>query len=116
MRDLEDLGLLPKEALDEAERDKESISRVVPQGGMTAADEEGSEGLPWFETMIEGSTLGKIKRSRGQGQSRSGNVRVEWEIMEWTGGDEGEEEETPSAGKRKLAHVEDEDAAMEGVH
>lgn len=117
LRDLGDLGLLPKEALDEAERDRESISSVVPHSGQNGADDEGSEGLPWFESMIEGSTLGKIKRSRGQRQSRGGNVRVEWEILEWTDeGDDDEDEELITAGKRKLAHVEDEDAAMEGVH
>ncbi|KAG0652397.1 hypothetical protein D0Z07_1476 [Hyphodiscus hymeniophilus] len=106
LRDLEDIGLLPKEALDDAENDKEKIENVVPFAGSNNLNGGGSEGLPWFQTMVEGSRLGKI--SRGHGERRVGNGRytVEWEIMEWNEGDP-----EPSPAKRKLGEIDVEDGS-----
>jgi hypothetical protein len=53
LRDLEDLGLLPKEALEDAENDKEKIDNVVPFAGSNVLNGSGNEGLPWFQTMVE---------------------------------------------------------------
>jgi hypothetical protein len=50
--------------------------------------------------LVEGSRLGKIRKSWGSNQNK--NVRVEWEIMEWTDAD-GEENIAP--GKRKIGEV-----------
>ncbi|KAL3419390.1 hypothetical protein PVAG01_09612 [Phlyctema vagabunda] len=105
LRDLEDLGLLPKEALEDAEHDKEKIEKVEPH----ARDADADEGLPWFNTMIEGSRLGKMRRSAGHRKSRDGRLQVEWEIMEWTDGDE--EADAQATGKRKHAEY-DGDSAM----
>ena len=111
LRDLEDLGVLPTEALEDAENDKEKIENAVSFAGSNTVDGSGNEGLPWFESMVEGSRLGKMKKSNGQRQS--GRYKVEWEIVEWT--DDGEGGSTSPA-KRKLDEVEENDSRMEGVH
>ena len=41
-------------------------------------------GVPWFEEMIEGSQLGRIKRKRGGQSSADGSNKVEWEIVEFS--------------------------------
>ncbi|RDW78396.1 hypothetical protein BP5796_06248 [Coleophoma crateriformis] len=105
LRDLEELGLLPKEALEDVESDKEKIEKGVPE---TSALQT-TEGLPWFNTMIEGSKLGKMRTSKGQRRSSNGRVQVEWEIMEWT--DEGNDD-SHVTGKRKLGDLDDFDAAL----
>lgn len=104
LRDLEELGLLPKEAVEDAAHDQEKIAPFVGKTG----DE--IEGLPWFDTLVEGSKLGKMRKDRGRRTSLNGKWTVEWEIMEWTA-DEGEVDNV-SPGKRKHAVVEDEDASM----
>ncbi len=94
LRDLEDLGLLDESA-DEEEQ-------VVRNG----------EGVPWFESMVEGSRLGKMRKSWGQRSSGNGRYKVEWEIVEWTEGD-GEVVDTMSTGKRKIGEVVEEAEAMQ---
>lgn len=113
LRDLEDLGLLPKEATENAEIDKEKIENVVPHAGSNHLNGDANEGLPWFETILKGSKLGNMRRSWGSRESRNGRVKVEWEIMEWN--DEGENE-TTLPGKRKIGDVERHDSHMEGAH
>jgi len=100
LRGLEDLGLLPAEAVEDAENDKEKIDNVVASTGSSISKSDANEGLPWFETLVEGSRLGKIRKSWGSNQNK--NVRIEWEIMEWTDTD-GEENIVP--GKRKIGEV-----------
>jgi len=106
LRDLEELGVLPTEALEDAESDKEKIEKAVPIAGSYTT----SEGLPWFETMVDGSRLGKLKKSSGHRQS--GRYKVEWEIVEWT---DDAEDVNVSSSKRKLGQVEDGDFRMEGT-
>ncbi|CZR54782.1 uncharacterized protein PAC_04666 [Phialocephala subalpina] len=109
LRNLEELGLLPKEATEEVE------------DNVVIADEVENEGLPWFETLVEGSKLGSMKKSWGR--RTDGKYKVEWEIVEWTEGDEGEgeggveggEESTLSV-KRKYGEVHEPDSVMEGTH
>lgn len=108
LRDLEDLGLLPEEALAGAENDKQAVQSIVPHAGGHPLDGDVNEGLPWFDAMIEGSKLGKMRR---HGETREGNGwRVEWEIMEWTEGGEEAAESTSVTGKRKLGDVAADDA------
>jgi hypothetical protein len=108
LRDLEELDLLPKEAVEDAEHDNEKIENVPFTGSNDA-----KEGLPWFESLVQGSKLGNMRRSWGSRQSGNGRFKVEWEIMEWT--DENDREATSSA-KRKIGEVEESDAHMEGAH
>ena len=60
-------------------------------------------GTPWFEEMIQGSELGRIKRRRGGETSSDGHTKVEWEITEFESG----EGDVPAAstGKRKLGSL-----------
>ncbi|KAH7360920.1 hypothetical protein BKA65DRAFT_195178 [Rhexocercosporidium sp. MPI-PUGE-AT-0058] len=103
LRDLEDLGVLPREALEDAESEKVVIGDVAREGGGVV---EGGEDLPWFETMVKGSKLGNVKRSWGARRSQNGRFRVEWEIVEWTGDGEGDGDEgAKSPAKRKLGDV-----------
>jgi hypothetical protein len=101
--------LLPKEATEDVEEKK---VENVPYAGSTI-NSDANEGLPWFETMVQGSKLGNVRRSWGSRHSGNGRIKVEWEIMEWT--DENENENT-SPVKRKIGEVEESDLHMEGGH
>ncbi|CAF9925047.1 MAG: hypothetical protein HETSPECPRED_005730 [Heterodermia speciosa] len=57
-------------------------------------------GSPWFEEMVEGSELGRIRRRRGGQTSTDGRTRYEWEVVE-IGSEEAENTATGTA-KRKL--------------
>lgn len=46
-------------------------------------------GTPWFEEMIEGSELGRMRRRRRGRTGADGKTKVELEVMEF-GGDDGE--------------------------
>ncbi|OBT99475.1 hypothetical protein VE01_02863 [Pseudogymnoascus verrucosus] len=99
LHDLGELGLLPQE---EAEK-RLSVPSEEPVA--TRAAPRVGEGLPWFEAMIEGSALGRVKVRRGL-EEKDGR-RVEWEVVEWTeGGEEAEADssagEVAAGGKRKL--------------
>ncbi|KAK3333897.1 hypothetical protein B0T19DRAFT_140353 [Cercophora scortea] len=104
LADLEDLGLLPSSD-DEAE---ETVASPPKQQDIKMAEAGGEEvvtinnrqtvgGLPWLDTLTQGSKLGHLRSTKGRSQNRSGTVRIEWEIVEWN-----EEEESPRNGKRKL--------------
>ena len=64
-------------------------------------------GSPWFEEMVEGSDLGRIRRRRGGQTSTDGHTRYEWEVVE-IGGEEAENSGTGTA-KRKLGVMGTED-------
>ena len=49
---MEDIGLLPTDALEDAKDDKGTIEGLVPFGS-NALDGSGSEGLPWFQPLVE---------------------------------------------------------------
>jgi hypothetical protein len=74
-----------------------------------------SRGAPWFEEMVEHSQLGRFKQQRGGHTSRNGNVKVEWEVMEWTEADDADDEGAAPASKRKIGDVEGADAEMRSV-
>ena len=98
LSELEELGLLPAEAVVDAKAEKEMMS---------AGSAGASSTMPWFETLIKGSPLGNMNRSRGKARSKDGNLKVEWEIIEW----DNDEEDMGTVGKRKL---DDTDGAQQG--
>ncbi|KZF21958.1 hypothetical protein L228DRAFT_283160 [Xylona heveae TC161] len=162
--ELEELGLLPPEAVDDALTEKEQIearresdeskndsqltrqrqtledeAEVETEEEDAEEEKEGALGqqlsrvfgtddgffdhLPWFESLIDGSKLGRLsRRSAGQSQSQDGNVRVEWEIAEWNGGEDEEDDDDgdeasaqkSNPGKRKLVEIEEEDDGETG--
>lgn len=97
---LQEAGFLavPEEASTEAEAVNEPSqqSPVVPQQGSGRQ----VRGVPWFEELVEGSELGRIKRRRGGQTSADGRTKYEWEIVE-VGGEEADTTATGTA-KRKL--------------
>jgi hypothetical protein len=110
LRDLELLGLLPKEALNDAENEKAQINSVA-NVSETALSHYITEDLPWFETLVHGSKLGKMKTGRGRKSGGNEQWTVEWEIVEWTAEDE--DSKNASAAKRKAAELDDPDSRME---
>lgn len=88
--------------MEETREPIQQITSVLPHG-------EGREarGIPWFQEMVEGSELGRIKRRRGGETSADGSTRIEWEVVE-IGRDDGEGDATSTA-KRKISKLEDGD-------
>ena len=101
MERLEDAGLLPGLGSEDRE-----VAQTANRSRQVADLGQGREvwGTPWFEEMIQGSELGRIKRRRGGGTSSDGHTKVEWEISEFEGG-EGDVA-IASTGKRKLGTLE----------
>ena len=137
--DLQDLGLLPdldslpgspsdtgmtEETEAETEGAEEAVTATTTTTTTTTNTTTGREivgGLPWFDSLVEGSRLGTIRSTRGGGRSPGGRVRIEWEVVEYTEGeDEDDGNDTPQSGKRKLDDLDDDDeerpeGSMEGV-
>ena len=61
------------------------------------------QGNLWFEEMLEGSQLGKVKRKKGGHTNVDGSTTYEWEVIEIEGGDA----ENSGTTKRKLGDVGD---------
>ena len=95
---LQDAGLLEGQAEDEKTSPEQSSQQVAKE---TMSRE--IQGNPWFEGMLEGSKLGKIKRKKGGHTSADGLTTYEWEIVEI----EGNDADTTGVGtaKRKLGDV-----------
>ena len=106
--DLEEMGLIP-----EAEEQPARDSEVTTSGAEEEAPFTGRESLslPWFESMMAGSRLGTLRTSKGSNQSRDGRVKVEWEVLEWTG----DNVDTSNPAKRKKRDPGEVDEAMEGA-
>ncbi len=104
VRDLGELGLLPNEfaGMENGDGSPPHSGRTTLGNAVaTVASEQPArvrEGIPWFDSMIEGSKLGKVKVRRGE-ETKDGR-RVEWEIVEWAN----DREESPS--KRKVDDME----------
>ena len=95
---LQEEGLLEPE---ENNQNEESQTGVAPRQ-VTARSPREVRGNPWFEEMIEGSDLGRIKRRRGGQTSSDGKTSVEWEIVEMA---DPEDSTGSGIGKRKLGEV-----------
>ncbi len=98
LRDLEDMGLIP-DASDTDEQEKEeqgegsgqqlsagrqATSAAARPSRSTALRE--SYGVPWFDGLVEGTRLGKMRQTRGVERSQDGRVKIEWEVFEYHGG------------------------------
>ena len=107
---LEDAGFLSGvSSEDEREEARESIKKPT----QVTAIGQGREvrGSPWFEEMIEGSRMGRLKRRRGGQISADGNTKVEWEVTEFDSSEP--DEGSVNTNKRKLGSLgESEDVEM----
>lgn len=116
LRDLEDMGLIPEE-----EDNNDLVRQPSEVVGRNTALRQ-SYGVPWFDGMVEGTRLGNMRRSQGVKQSQDGRVKVEWEIVEYSGnGDESAgpphediDMEMSVPGKRKMKDREESEAAAGG--
>ena len=101
VRILADLGLLTsaRAVQDRNEAEKGAISEIYSETGVEI------RGQPWFEEMIEGSQLWKLRRRRGGNTSADGKIKVEWEVVEFNG-DGSEILVDDSAGTAKRKHSE----------
>ncbi|KAL8761018.1 MAG: hypothetical protein Q9184_002831 [Pyrenodesmia sp. 2 TL-2023] len=89
-----------------------AAAREHPSDLSIMSNERKIRGAPWFEQMVEGSHLGRIKRRIGGQTSADGKSKVEWEVVEFTTEPGNGERGT---GKRKLDQVGKEgDVEMEG--
>lgn len=99
LQDLEDLGLIPEES--ESEPEEKQIGSPHRDNALRQ-----SFGVPWFDGMVEGTRLGRMRRTHGIQRSDDGTVKVEWEIIEESDGpdsaDVDMETGSASSGKRKL--------------
>lgn len=113
MERLEDAGFLSGLANDtqgEPETSKpHSVTSRANEGTAIGVSRE-ITGTPWFEEMIEGSELGRIKRKRGGTRRSDGRVIVEYEITEFESndGDSG----ALGMGKRKHGSLVEDDVVM----
>lgn len=98
---LEDAGYLSNAANDESE-EPATILKGAKKAVLVGQGRE-IRGSPWFEDLIEGSELGRIKRRRGGQSSADGKTIVEWEITEYEGVDE--DFTVTGTGKRKLGSL-----------
>jgi len=101
---LGELGFLPSSS--ESSDDEVSVagpSRTTDRSRSVARSEPQSRGAPWFEEIVRNTRLGRFKQQRG-GHTESG-VHVEWEVTEWTEGDDGDDEGSATPSKRKIGDV-----------
>jgi hypothetical protein len=78
-----------------------------------ARSEPQMRGAPWFEEIVRNTSLGRFRQQRG-GHSDNG-VQVEWEVTEWTEGDDNGESGSATPSKRKHSDLEAGDAEMRSV-
>jgi hypothetical protein len=106
---LGELGFLPSSS--ESSDDEASTVGPAPSSHSrsVARSEPQSRGAPWFEEIVRNTRLGRFKQQRG-GHSESG-VHVEWEVTEWTEGDDVNDEGSATPSKRKIGDVDDADDA-----
>lgn len=103
---LEEAGLFASAGENESELTGEE--KGLEKGSAKRKHMRELSGSPWFEEMIEGSELGKLKRRRGWQESPDGKTKIEWEVVEFTP----EDEETTSVdgGKHRIEVGGDDDA------
>jgi hypothetical protein len=107
---LEEEGLLGGEGVgaeDEGDDEDEQRMEVVQRrfGPLLGTRHRGA---PWYESLVEDTPLGRVKRLKGGHTSGDGTVEVEWEVFELTQS-EGEDSEDGdiAPGKRKIGEVEE---------
>jgi hypothetical protein len=97
--------------------DEEAVTVRDAQNERAVAHQEWVRGTPWFEELVEDTQLGKFKKQKGGYGFRDGSVRVEWEVVEWTEGDDADDEagEPTVPAKRKAGDVEEADTEMRTI-
>ena len=107
LRDLEDLGLVPEDSESQSQGAEDKDERPSRSTAL-----QHSFGVPWFDSMVEGTRLGRMRRrSHGIRQSEDGSVKIEWEIVEDISPDVDMDEASSGSGsgsaKRKMHERDD---------
>ncbi|KAI0446091.1 hypothetical protein F4803DRAFT_505586 [Xylaria telfairii] len=104
LHNLQELGMVP----DDTEQDEMEIEPTTVSGPTSELVGRDITSVPWFDSLISGSRLGRMHTEKSIRRDRDGTSWVEFEITEWTadddnGGDEGEAyiSESSSSHKRK---------------
>ncbi|KAF2100905.1 hypothetical protein NA57DRAFT_37267 [Rhizodiscina lignyota] len=107
VRRLQSWSLLRTEDDDELDEDEDADpEQLIETGPEPVRPVRGMihRGMPWFESMIENSALGRVRRQKGGYEAPDGSESVYWEIVELApDGSElpVETSSTPGNGKRK---------------
>lgn len=119
LQDLEDMGLIPDEPSDESDEGDKPNSQAQHRASVSPPNKDvalrQSFGVPWFDTLVEGTRLGQMRQTKGIQQAQDGNVNIEWEVVEYsdTGDGDGDEDvemvsaHSTASGKRKLGERDD---------
>merc|ERR1712000_360915 len=90
--DLEDMGLIPgtpeETETQEGKKTEDETSDVERLDTRNVLRE--SYGVPWFDSLVEGTRLGNMRTNRGIERSHDGRVKIEWEVREYH--DDGDED------------------------
>lgn len=89
-------------------RDATDEEKELDKGTVKRKHMRELSGTPWFEEMIEGSELGKLKRRRGWQESSDGKTQIEWEVVEFNAEDEAAT--SVDDGKHRIEVAGDDDA------
>ncbi|KAH8176209.1 Mss4-like protein [Sarocladium implicatum] len=87
LRDLEDMGLIDDASsasadVDDPSAKTDTLASISNQKKSTALRQ--SYGVPWFDSMVEGTRLGRMRRTQSiQRSPHGGEVSIEWEIVEF---------------------------------
>lgn len=101
---LGELGFLPGNESSDDEVNSAGPSHTSTTRAVARSGPQGrSAGAPWFEEIVQNTRLGRFKQQRGS-HTESG-VHVEWEVMEWTEGDDADDEGHAIPSKRKIGDV-----------
>ena len=106
MDKLEDSGILS--GLGEEAEGSIAVAGREARTSITGTQGREVRGNPWFEEVIEGSELGRLRRRRGGEKSADGKTQVEWEVVEFEA-DDTEPGGGTGPGKRKLGSLGDQD-------
>jgi hypothetical protein len=105
---LNELGFFTGESSDEETSVVEPL-HTIPTRSIVRSEPQ-ARGAPWFEEIVRNTRLGRLRQQRG-GHSDSG-VHVEWEVTEWTEGDDDGDSGSATPSKRKIGDLEAEDTEM----
>ena len=111
METLADLGILGGEEM----ANEHNVGRVDEQSALSSVeDSKEIQGSPWFEDVVQGSKLGRMRTTRGGGTSADGSTTIRWKVVEFGGEDDIDSTESGlGTGKRKLVHLKaEEDVEM----
>jgi hypothetical protein len=103
LEDLEDLGLVREEAGTTPAATATSSHDATPRL---------SSGVPWFDRMVEGSRLDRLRRAQAKPQDIGSHVEIDWEIVEFSDLEYGSRDVEMSIGtpaKRKRQDRDDSD-------